>query len=245
MAVANGAYTRTNGFGNDQHKIVPKFFLHEQQDDLASARQGRPIFRSEERVEIIMPGNPLTRPVQRVTDEHRERWPKEYEAFKKGEEMSRDGTAIEFWPVLNRAMIRELKALEIYTVEQIAELSDLAVQRIGMGGLKMRELARAYFDEAKASALTQTLAHQNEQLESKLAAQDLQIAEQNKLLSQMNDRLMALLNAPNPIQSAIPGMSDPAEAIRQARGAAEAEVSVPSALDAFDGPKRGRPRKAA
>lgn len=243
MPVANGAYTRTNGFGNDAHKIVPRFFLHEQQDDLGTARAGRPIFRTEERVEIIMPGNPLTRPVQRVTDEHRERWPKEYEAFKKGEEMSHTGTPLEYWPVMNRAMIRELKALDIYTIEQVSELSDLAIQRIGMGGLKMRELARAYFDDAKAQAVITETAHRNEELESKLAAQDLQIAEQNKLLAQMNERLMALLNAPNAIESAIPGATDPAEAIRQGR---PAEVAAPSALDSFDAPKRaGRPRKAA
>lgn len=243
MPVANGAYTRTNGFGNDAHKIVPRFFLHEQQDDLGTARAGRPIFRIEERVEIIMPGNPLTRPVQRVTDEHRERWPKEYEAFKKGEELSHEGTPLEYWPVLNRAMIRELKALDIYTIEQVAELSDLAVQRIGMGGLKMRELAKAYFDDAKAQAITTELAHQNEQYEAKLAAQALQIEEQGKLLAQMNERLMTMLNAPNAIESAIPGMTDPAEAIRQGR---PQEAPSQSALDSFDLPKRaGRPRKAA
>src|ERR1700674_1234177 len=126
MPLAHGTYTRTDGMpGGDRN--YPRFFLHDEQDQLATEQQGRPIFKSEERVEIIMPGNPLTRPVQRVTDEHRQKWPEQYKAFKQGQEMSVEGTPLEQWPILKRAQVLELKALGHLTVEHVATMDDLAI----------------------------------------------------------------------------------------------------------------------
>ena len=219
MALINGSFTRTNGAAPGQAAVYPRFFMEAVQDIVASEQQGRPIFRDEERVEIIMAGNPYSKPVHRVTHEHKERWSKEYEAFRKGEEIALEGTPLEQWPVLKRSMVLELKALGFQTVDQIADMSDHAVQRIPMYGRRLKELAGAFMDDAKASALVTAATAANDRKDAEIAALRLQVenmaSQMNTMFAQVQDKL----NAPHPIASAIPGMSDPAEFARQAQGA--------------------------
>src|SRR5690348_2123060 len=169
--VRSGDYTRTGGFAPGQRDpIQPRFHIEAVPDDAASAAQGRPIFRQEERVQFLMPGSP-NQPVFRVTDEHRDRWPEAYAAFRRGEEMSPDGTPLEQWPILTRAQVLELKALNVFTVEQAAQLPDTAVQKIGRGGYALRDRAKAYLDEADALAFSERLNRENEALNSQVVAQ--------------------------------------------------------------------------
>ena len=152
MALTNGAFTRTNGAAPGEATVYPRFFMDAVQDIIASEQQGRPIFREEERVEIIMAGNPYSKPVHRVTQEHKDRWPKEYDAFRKGEEIAVHGTPLEQWSILKRSQVLELKALGFVTVDQLAEMNDHAMQRIPMYGRRLKELAGAFIDDARAAA---------------------------------------------------------------------------------------------
>ena len=69
-----GSYTRTQGAPSSN--TYPRFFTESVKDHVASAREGRDIFKPEERVEIIMPGiSQLTKPVEKVSQEHVDRWP--------------------------------------------------------------------------------------------------------------------------------------------------------------------------
>src|SRR4029077_1175917 len=114
--VRTGQFTRTNSFApSTRDSVQPRFHIEPVVDEIASADQGRPIFRNEERVQFIMPGSP-NQPVFRVSDEHRQRWAEQYAAFKRGEEMAVDGTPLEQWPILTRGQVLELKAIGIYTV---------------------------------------------------------------------------------------------------------------------------------
>jgi hypothetical protein len=85
-----GQFTRSWN-GSEQAppgSVRPRFYLDPVQDELASAREGRPIFKEVERVEIFMPGNPYAIPVFNVTDQHRERWPRVYEQFRESIEQT-------------------------------------------------------------------------------------------------------------------------------------------------------------
>lgn len=210
MALANASYTRTNG-GQGDGSNHPRFFLDSIHDVVASENQGRPIYRDEERVEIIMPGNPHTRPVARVTDEHKHRWPREYEAFKAGIEISPDGTPLEEWSILKRSQVLELKALGFKTVEHIRDMDDHAIQRIGMGGRNLKQAAAAFLDDANRVALTTQLTAENERLEGEVSALRLQVEEMGRLTQQTFAELQGIKNAPSAAMTNIPGMSDPVE----------------------------------
>src|ERR1700744_6632475 len=147
-----GSYTRSEGAPTAG--VYPRFFVDQVQDMVASEQQGRPIYRDEERVEIIMPGNAQTRFVARVTTEHTGRWPKESQAFKEGIEISPDGTPLEEWPILKRSQVLELKALGFKRVEQVRDMSDHAIQRVGMGARALKERALIFLYDAEPLAAT-------------------------------------------------------------------------------------------
>jgi hypothetical protein len=215
------------------------------QDELASAREGRPIFKNEERVEIFLPGNPHTMPVHRVNDDHRNRWPREYELFRQGMEQTAEGTPIEEWPVVNRAQVMELRSLGIQTIEEIANLSDIACQKaMGLQGLRIK--ARVFLDDAAAMALTEQQGAELEKQRAELASQARQIEELKELCTRMHGELMGLKNAPNPLATVIPGMMDPVQQARNMQQAGDIAREQPqSSLGAFVETKRrpGRPRR--
>lgn len=234
MSVPNGTYTRTN-LGQQDGSNHPRFFVDQVQDMVASENAGRPIFREEERVEIIMPGNPHTRPVARVSDEHRQRWPREYEAFKAGMEISPDGTPLEEWPILKRSQVMELKALGFKTVEHIRDMDDLAIQRIGMGGRRLKELALGLLDDAERMAMTGKLSAENERLLAEVDALRRQVMEMGELTQKTFAELQTVKNTPSPLATHIPGMSDPVE---MAKAAQHIPVAT-SSLDSIGSRRKG------
>lgn len=239
MSVQNGTFTRSN-LGNSDGSNHPRFFADSVQDMVASEAQGRPIFRDEERVEIIMPGNPHTRPVMRVTDEHRQRWPREYEAFRAGTEMSPDGTPLEEWSILKRSQVLELKALGFKTVEHIRDMDDLAIQRIGLGGRRLKELAAGFLDDAERMALSNRLSADSDKKDAEIAALRRQVEEMGALTQQTFDELQTLRNAPSPLATAIPGMADQ---IAQAQQHQVAPVAA-SSLDSVGSRRKGKKEAA-
>jgi nucleotidyltransferase/DNA polymerase involved in DNA repair len=109
-----------------------------------------------------MPGNPYTRPIMRVTEEHRQAWPKQYEAFKAGREIATEGTPLEAWPRVQPKQLHELKALGFKTVEQIASMDDQAAGRVGTGGRDLRRVAQAFLNDAARMAAVERLAAEND-----------------------------------------------------------------------------------
>jgi hypothetical protein len=235
MAVSNGAYTRTN-LGPEDERLLPRFFTNSVLDPIASERAGRPIFRDREEVELLIPGNPYNIPCYVVTDEHRNRWPKQYEAYRAGKEMATTGTPLEEWSILRRSQVLELKALNIFTVEQAANIDDNACQRIGMGGVRIRELAKAYLDEAAAAAILSKATADSERKDLEIASLNHKVEELSELLNRLHGQMQDLRDAPSALATHIPGMGDPVEMAKR--------NPVPddtSSLDSIGQRRRGRP----
>jgi hypothetical protein len=162
MSIANATYTRSTSLAASEVRNYPRFFLETVRDDHSSRHHGREIFREEERVEIIMPGNPYTRPIMRVTEEHRQAWPKQYEAFKAGQEIAAEGTPLEAWARVRPKQLHELKALGFRTIEQIAMMDDQAAGRVGTGGQELRRVAKAFLNDAARMVAVERLAAEND-----------------------------------------------------------------------------------
>ena len=238
MTVQNGAYTRTYSFAPGDDRILPRFFIESIPDPLASEREGRPIFRDQERVELLSPGNTLNIPVEIVSDVHRERWAKQYAAFKQGIEMSGDGTPLEQWPILKRSQVLELKALNFFTVEDVAKMNDHACQRM-MAGMRLRTLAKAFLDDAVAAAELSRVTAENERKNAEIHDLKTKVEQLSSLLNSVHADMQTMRNAPSPLATMIPGMSDPIEQARQAAGALE--TGGHSSLDSLpDAPRRRR-----
>lgn len=75
-------------------------------------------------------------------------WPplyrQKYEMWCKGQEAPEEGTPIRDWPAVSPAQCQTLLNIGIPTVEHLAEATEEALQRIGMGSRALREKARAW-----------------------------------------------------------------------------------------------------
>lgn len=191
--MANGAFTRDFGGSGVPQKgdIRPRFYMDTEKDEKASQEHGRPIFHEVEMVEMIIPGNPHTKPVQRVRDDHRARWPEAYDRFKAGQQAAVDGTPIEEWSPLTKSQCMELKALGFQSVEELAAMNESAIQRIGMGGRTLQQKAKAYIEQAMGNAPMEKMAHENELLRNEVAAQKTQIADLGNMLKNLTDQVNA------------------------------------------------------
>jgi hypothetical protein len=244
--LGNGAYTRSNGSpqaGRDS--TFPRFHMHSVEDPVASAAAGRPIFVQHERVQIIQPGNPNS-PVLAVTDQERNRWPEQYGAFRKGEEVSISGTPLEQWSYLPRNAVLELKAIDLHTVEQIAGMPDSAMHKMGMGGRNIRDMAKAYLDDADAQSITSEALARAERAEIQIATLQKQVDEFRPMMDRMHSELMLLRNAPSTVDAYVPGDHDPMQAHNRPQLMANTP-SASSSLDSLAAPRRGpgRPAKVA
>ena len=80
------------------------------------------------------------------------RFPEEWEAFQKGAEEPATGTPVNRWPQLTVSQVKMLQNLNIRTVEDVATLSDISLQKIGQGGQKLRADAQKFLSLAQAAA---------------------------------------------------------------------------------------------
>lgn len=239
--MSGSSYTRTHGVPQSgRDSTIPRFFFDAVENKVASAAAGHPCYDNRELVQFIMPGN-TNSPVAVVTEEHIERWPKQYEAFKRGVEMTADGTPLEMWPVLNRAQVLNMKAMGLHSIEQCAAMNDLAVQKFGMGGHKIRELAKAYLDEADQMSSTTAALDRAERAEAQNAELTRQAEESRALIEGLHRRLMTLENAPSTLETYRPGDHDPVQRAAQS----VVPQAGPSVLDGLADLPAPRRRKEA
>lgn len=166
-----------------QDTAVPKFYLSPVENKAKSQAEGRPIFDEVEMVEIRIPGDPKTVFVDTVYRSDGEpnggvpgfqpppyvqRWHEQYTRFKAGLQHAQSGTPLEQWPVMSTSKVAELKAMNIFTVENLADLTDGYLGRLGMGARELREKARAFIADAKKTAVSSAIAAENAELKARL-----------------------------------------------------------------------------
>ena len=239
--VRQGTYVRSFDNSHARDAIQPRFHVEAVEDPIATAAAGHAKYRDEERVEFLIPGG-LNQPVFRVTDEHRNRWPEAYKKFKDGQDWTTNGTPLEMWPILKKSQVYELKAMNVFSIEQVSEMSDVALQRMPMYGHRLRDLARAYLDDADAQAVLTKASHENDQMRSQIVAMERQIEELKGLVTSLHGQQMAHANATPPAMAYVPGDHDPMERMRQFSHVEQA----PDAFASLPEPRRrGRPAKDA
>lgn len=128
---------------------VPEFFMEPEEQTFESKQKGRPIFKDVEKVRIWIPGDTKNCPVEVVNDEHKARWPAQYQAFRDGVEAPLEGTPLQDWPPIKASQIREFAHFHIRTVEDLAGLNDSHLQNLPMGARDLREQAKKFLDVAR------------------------------------------------------------------------------------------------
>jgi hypothetical protein len=128
--------------------VQVRFFKHPMLHGLQSQSAGRQVFVDVDHVEIIVAGQDKQKFIGPVNEQIQARFPEEYEQFMRGQQEVRVGTPIEQWPQLTPSQVLMLKQLNIYSVEDVASLSDENVRNVGPGGYKLRDDAVRFLKTA-------------------------------------------------------------------------------------------------
>ncbi len=141
-------------YGSDKNLWV-EFSLEPVHNEFQSDEQGHPVYDDVEFVTILTPGNNKSTFKTRVTAEYIDRFPSQYQAFKSQNEQVNEGLPLTEWPVLTKAQALNMKGMKIFTVEQLANLPDNAIDALPLGGRGLRDKAISYLARAiDASEIT-------------------------------------------------------------------------------------------
>ena len=165
----------------DPDETLVVLFRHlETQNDVKTLAEGRPVFDDIEVVEIRLPGSkdvkvfPATAmSTQWIRDpysgsEHQityaERFDHQYRQFKAKAAQTKSGTPLDYAPFLTAGRRAELRAQNIYTVEQLAAIEGTELKNLGPDGRGYKNQAVEYLAESKAGAPTLQMAAELEAL---------------------------------------------------------------------------------
>jgi hypothetical protein len=109
-----------------------------------------------------------------------------YKEWKEGCATPTVGTPVTEWAALSESERAELRAMNLFTIEQIAEASDITCQAMGAKGREWRTKAQAFIATSTETAAAQRFAAENERLRADL----------DSLREQVNTLRVAELDAP-------------------------------------------------
>jgi hypothetical protein len=119
-----------------------------------------------------------------------------YSAWKNDQEPPLNGTSIKMWPAASPAEIKQLVAVRVLTIEDLATANEELLARIGMGSRSLKQRAMDWMagktGQAPLIAQLDGMRQQNEALQSRLFA----------LTAQVEGLQMMLNTRPEPQQSA-------------------------------------------
>lgn len=171
---------------NQRDTAIPRFYIEPQRNNARSEADGVPRFDDVEFVEILIPGDRNSVAVQVVREEHRQRWPAAYAAFKANSEAPTDGTPLTELPGMTRSQAEELAFQHVRTIEVLASLSDdQASKAVSMGGFALRDRAKRYLDSTAGDAAAEKLAAENREKDAKIEALEAQMADLVKRIEAM------------------------------------------------------------
>ena len=169
---SDSTFTQT---GKEPRNYV-KFYRQWVRNNFKSKEQGIEVGEHQDFILIISPGQTKTEVRRKANEADKHQYAQEFSAYTQGKEMQMSGTPIELMPGLASGMADALKAQYIYTIEQMATLSDAAMQRVGMGAGEIRKRAQDYLAGGNAE----------------IAALKAELAEARRLLSEMREMQSAM-----------------------------------------------------
>lgn len=224
--------------GDDRNLIV-EFYWKDKLNPQATEKQGRPIYTQVEYVHIFAPGDKTTDIHRKVRDSDKERFSDAYAQFQADQEQVADGTPLDELTILNVAQKAELRALGFRTVEHLAAMTEVQMDRVGMGARKIQRLAQSYIENAEGGGDSAKMVSEIERQSAEIESLKAQLKSALERLEEVSRSKGAEEGA-----KATSGAPEPQDE------ASNGEIGGGSALDDLPEPKpvakkRGRPKKAA
>ena len=164
--------------------LVATFRMHAQKNEAKTAAEGRLICDDIEVVDVRVPGSrnwqsfpalsishwavdPVTGEQVKVT--YAERFAHQYRQFKAAQQQTKSGTPLDQVPFLTEGKRAELRAQNIYTVEQLAAIDGQELKNLGPGGREQKNRAAEFIAESKSGAPSTQLVAELEAMRARMA----------------------------------------------------------------------------
>ena len=163
----------------------PMFIREAVRNEQKSLEAGRPIYDTVEMIKIIFPGDNLHSPVRLIKESDKTLYAEAYQRFKNEEEQVFDGTPVDAWSRLELKQVYALKAMGFFTVESIANVSDANLPKLGLGGMMLRDMAKAFIEAAKNGGNAERYVAENAQLRTDMSVMAQTIADLKQIIEKM------------------------------------------------------------
>ena len=139
-------------------RLSVQFFKRPLINPAKTAAEGREIYDDVIWIKKMTPGDALNIIERPIYEQDKMEFPLHWATFQNthGSEEMLSGTPLSEWSLISRSQAEELKGLKFHTIEQIAEASDLALQRLGMSAgmsaYTFRDKAKAFLNKSSSDA---------------------------------------------------------------------------------------------
>lgn len=165
---------RNEAFGESTKGKMHVFFHPVQvKSNYKSVLQKRPIFVEKVFITKLVPGDQSLKIDRPMRESDMEEYPVEWARFEQKRDNKVEGTPIEAWQILSDTQKAEFRAMNVFTVDQFANLPDSTGNKI-MGFNDLRAKAKAFIAASKDSEMLDTV---RAETDAKLAKQDAEMAE--------------------------------------------------------------------
>jgi hypothetical protein len=189
--------------------ITPVFRIKDTLHPAESEKAGRAVYFDREEYSLYIAGDQQSVATGIVDDAIRERFRDAYDKWKRGGDHTHiNGTPLSRWPLATPSFIKEMEYMNIYSVDDLAAVADVHLDRIA-DGRAWRDRAAAWLKSANDGAAA-----------SKYAAENARMRDELSELRGMIASITGGKSVPLKARSAKRTMSDEQRAIRSERAKA-------------------------
>ena len=135
-------------YGGGDKGMVAIFFNKAVHHPAKSMELGRPVYENQVFIRVHPPGERLNIVERPAKDDDRRRWPVQWAQFQQNRQQLPEGTPVDLLYPDHPAIAATLRAHNVHTVEQLADLSATAIENIGMGAQRYVNAAKDFLEKA-------------------------------------------------------------------------------------------------
>lgn len=164
-------------YADKEEQTFAKFEKIARLSKYKSKVNGIPTYEDEVVLKVIHPGE-KDHVVVLASEIHKMRFPKQWEAFQKGEDQTKSGTPLELLFPSEPGTVATLRAANVFTVQQLSNLTDTGMIHIPMARTLV-ERAKLYLNKSQEGAKFHDMQAQIDELKALLAQKNEEIPGEN------------------------------------------------------------------
>lgn len=168
--------------GPTDDKLIVGFYKKSVLNKFKSKQEAKPVFEGHDYVKIQHPGETLNIVDRPARDDDKTRWPQRWAQYQAGVSQIPDGVPLSLLFPDKPQIADMMRAYNIHTVEQLANLSAQGQQTVGMGAVEWVTAAKKYMERADKGINHHEFEQAMQGKDSKIATLERQIEELSKLV---------------------------------------------------------------